>query len=63
MHVSIADSDLSINIFHFSPVMRTVLLACGIFILLDNLKNDIIYGRTEINSEKIWQAIRHIIIE
>ena len=52
MHVSRTDSDLSINIFHFSPVMRTVLPACGILNLPDNLEIDIIFGMAAIYSEK-----------
>ena len=63
MHVSRLGPDFSINILQLSPVIQAALPACGILSLLDNLKIDIIYGRTEINSEKNWQAIRYIIIE
>ena len=52
MHVSRPEPHFSINIFQLSPVMQAVLLAFGIFSLLDNLKIDMIYGMTEINSRE-----------
>ena len=52
MHVSRLGPDFSINILQLSPVMQAALPICGILILLDNLKIDMIYGMKEMNGYK-----------
>ena len=59
MHVSRPIPNFSINILPLSPVMKAALPACGILILLDNPKIDMICGMKEMNGYKNCQEIIH----